>query len=128
MFGIGMQELAIILVVALLVLGPRRLPEFARTLGKGLGEFRKASNDLKRSFTLEDDPPSPSPPSGPNPLTSREPIGKPDQLIADDPETSAHAEHAVDGTNEKGVTTPNPDGPPAAAPDPPNTGPGKSRD
>ena len=48
MFGIGMQELAIILVVALLVLGPRRLPEFARTLGKGLGEFRKASNDLKR--------------------------------------------------------------------------------
>ena len=61
MFGIGMQELAIILVVALLVLGPRRLPEFARTLGKGLGEFRKASNDLKRSFTLEDEPPSPSP-------------------------------------------------------------------
>ena len=127
MFGIGMQELAIILVVALLVLGPRRLPEFARTLGKGLGEFRKASNDLKRSFTLEDEPPSPSPPSGPNPLTSREPIGKPDQLIAEDPEPSAHPEQALDETNANGVTTPEPDASAAGTPDPPNAGPGKSR-
>ena len=88
MFGIGMQELAIILVVALLVLGPRRLPDFARTLGKGLGEFRKASNDLRRSFMMEDDSrPKPPPPPRADPRQSREPLGQPDQLIAPEPDT-----------------------------------------
>ncbi|MAJ61280.1 MAG: hypothetical protein CBC48_15850 [bacterium TMED88] len=87
MFGIGMQELAIILVVALLVLGPRRLPDFARTLGKGLGEFRKASSDLRRSFMMEDDSrPTPPPPPGADPRKSREPLGQPDQLIAPEPD------------------------------------------
>ena len=49
MFGIGIQEFGIILVVALLVFGPKRLPELARMLGRGLGEFRRASNDLRRA-------------------------------------------------------------------------------
>ena len=40
MFGIGIQEFGLILVVALLVFGPKRLPELARTLGRGMGEFR----------------------------------------------------------------------------------------
>lgn len=46
MFGIGIQELLVILVVALVVLGPQRLPEVARALGKGLGELRRAANGL----------------------------------------------------------------------------------
>jgi Tat protein translocase TatB subunit len=46
MFGIGVPELLVILVVALIVLGPKRLPEVAKTLGKGLAEFRKATADL----------------------------------------------------------------------------------
>jgi sec-independent protein translocase protein TatB len=45
-FGIGPSELLVILVIALLVLGPRRLPELARSLGKALGEFRRATADI----------------------------------------------------------------------------------
>jgi len=79
MFGIGMQELAVIFVVALLIFGPRRLPELARTLGKGLAEFRRASNELRQSFALDPEPPRP--PRGPDPTQSREPLGRPDQLV-----------------------------------------------
>jgi Tat protein translocase TatB subunit len=46
MFGIGVPELLVILVVALIVLGPKRLPDVAKTLGKGLAEFRRATSDL----------------------------------------------------------------------------------
>jgi len=46
MFGIGVPELLVILVVALIVLGPQRLPEVARALGKGLGELRRAAGGL----------------------------------------------------------------------------------
>jgi sec-independent protein translocase protein TatB len=45
-FGIGPSELLVILVIALLVLGPKRLPELARSLGKALGEFRRATSDI----------------------------------------------------------------------------------
>jgi sec-independent protein translocase protein TatB len=54
MFGIGATELVIICVVALLVFGPKRLPELARTLAKGMGEFRRASHDLRQSLSLDD--------------------------------------------------------------------------
>ncbi len=45
-----MTELLVIGVLALLVLGPKRLPEMARSLGRGLAEFRRASNDMRREF------------------------------------------------------------------------------
>lgn len=47
MFGIGMPELILILALALILLGPRKLPEIARALGKGLAEFRRATDELK---------------------------------------------------------------------------------
>lgn len=54
MFGsIGMPELVIIFVVALIVFGPRKLPELGRSLGKSLSEFKRASNELRS--TLEDE-------------------------------------------------------------------------
>jgi len=54
MFGsIGMPELIIILVIALIIFGPRKLPELGRSLGKSLGEFKKASNELRN--TLEEE-------------------------------------------------------------------------
>jgi TatA/E family protein of Tat protein translocase len=67
MFGLGVPELIFILVLALLIFGPKRLPEIGRTVGRGLSEFRKASNDLKRSINIElalDE--SPPPPAFPN--------------------------------------------------------------
>jgi Tat protein translocase TatB subunit len=50
MFGIGVPEMVVILVVALIVLGPKRLPEVARALGKGLAEFRKVTGDVNREL------------------------------------------------------------------------------
>ena len=50
MFGIGMPELLVIMVVALVVLGPARLPELARSLGKAMAEFRRQSSDIMDEF------------------------------------------------------------------------------
>jgi TatA/E family protein of Tat protein translocase len=65
-FNLGFTEMAVIFIVALLVFGPSKLPELARNLGKSLNEFRRASNDLRRSIMEADQPPpTPAPPQGP---------------------------------------------------------------
>jgi len=51
MFGIGIPELLVIMVVALIVLGPQRLPEVAKALGKALAEFRRATGDLSEELS-----------------------------------------------------------------------------
>jgi len=53
MFGIGFPELLLIMALALIVLGPKRLPDIARALGRGLAEFKKATNELKQTFDEE---------------------------------------------------------------------------
>lgn len=50
---IGTQELLLIMVVALVVFGPRRLPELGRSLGKSLSEFKRASEDFKKTWEME---------------------------------------------------------------------------
>jgi sec-independent protein translocase protein TatA len=71
MGSIGMPELVIIFVIALIIFGPRKLPELGKSLGRSINEFKRASNELKN--TLEDEirveeqrttaPPKPAPPA-----------------------------------------------------------------
>ncbi|HYG70052.1 MAG TPA: twin-arginine translocase TatA/TatE family subunit [Anaeromyxobacteraceae bacterium] len=87
MFGLSFGEIAIIAVLALLLLGPERLPEAAKTIGKGLRDFRRATEDLKGQIETEiyaDEqktpkpslvppvPAKPSEPAGPPPAASAE--------------------------------------------------------
>lgn len=62
MFGIGWQELIIIAVIALLIVGPKKLPDLAKSLGKGFSEFKKATegvtDDLKDALKEDDKPKS----------------------------------------------------------------------
>ncbi len=50
MFGIGFSEFIIIIIVALIAIGPDKLPQLARTLGKAFSEFKKAGEEVKKSF------------------------------------------------------------------------------
>lgn len=53
MGNLGMPEIIVIFILALIVFGPRKLPEIGKSLGRGLAEFKKASNDLKRTWEEE---------------------------------------------------------------------------
>lgn len=54
MFGLGFQEVLLILFIALIVVGPGKLPDLARALGRGLAEFRKATNEIKSTFDQDE--------------------------------------------------------------------------
>ncbi len=53
MFGIGMTEMIVIAALALIILGPKKLPDLARSLGKGFAEFKRATNELKSTIDME---------------------------------------------------------------------------
>jgi TatA/E family protein of Tat protein translocase len=82
---IGFTEMAVIFIVALLVFGPNKLPELARNLGKSLAEFRRASNDLRRSIMEADVPAAPP----------RPPQGPADEVAAALPAATAELPHSV---------------------------------
>jgi TatA/E family protein of Tat protein translocase len=92
-FNIGPTELIVILVIALLVVGPKRLPEVGKTIGKSLREFRRAQEDLKDSFNFDLDDSKSTPPAARRTAASQvqpapdsaenEPSGQPDRNAAE---------------------------------------------
>ncbi len=73
MFGLGIWEIALILVVALLVLGPEKLPDAAKSLGKALNDFKRAGEDIRREVMGENLPPpkAPAPPVPPQTIAAK---------------------------------------------------------
>jgi sec-independent protein translocase protein TatB len=120
MFGLGFGEILIILVLALILLGPARLPEVAKQLGKGLRDFRKATDDLKGQFEREmyvDDRPRPKP-ALVQPPTAAEPVPAPPP----GPAPAATAENVPGleaATAEPGQVSPEPPPSPEEEPAPP---------
>lgn len=84
--GLGVPELIVIFVIALIVFGPKKLPELGKSLGKGLAEFKRASNDLQRTLEEEvrlDDQRQRTPPSPPQIAASPETIHSPAKDVID---------------------------------------------
>lgn len=55
MFGVGTSELVIILIIALLILGPKEIPKVARTIGRGMRELQRAKDELKKNIEFEEE-------------------------------------------------------------------------
>ena len=53
MFGIGMPEMLLIIAIALIVIGPKKLPDLAKSLGRAMREFKKATNEFKETMQID---------------------------------------------------------------------------
>ena len=115
--SLGIPELLFILVLALLVFGPRKLPEIGRTMGKALGEFRRATSDLKRTLDTE---------LSADELNRPEPIpqvqGESAEPRNSDSQTSEPTEETEESEDETGEassdTAPSTDAAPSSEPEP----------
>lgn len=113
---LGVPELIFILVLALLIFGPKRLPEIGRTIGKGMAEFRKASTELKRTINTElalEETPAPPPlrtweapaltaARSPQPVPAPQPMESPEPVENLEPEDALPAEASVNEPLEPG--------------------------
>jgi len=115
MFGIGMTEIVVILVIALLIFGPNKLPELARSLGRGFGEFRRASYDLRQSLMEATDLEPP-----PRTESARAPA-KPDQADAPRPPADAPSPSASGDPSQPAPDAPSPSAPDAQSQSEPDT-------
>ena len=125
MFGLGFGEILIILVLALVLLGPQKLPEVAKQLGKGMRDFKKASDGLKEQFEREfyaderkPERPRPAPPTAAAPVPAGPP--KPVPLAAAD---NVPGLDAALVEPEPATAPPAPDAPAPAGATPPPAGP-----
>lgn len=94
MFGLGWSEVLLILLVALLVLGPKALPNIARSLGKGVREFRRALSDIENMdteppkpaahYTQANEPPEKQPPEAIGPAKNESEQTEPAERPVDD--------------------------------------------
>ena len=98
MFGIGGQELILILVLALIIIGPKKLPDIAKTLGKAMGEFQRATDDLKKEMNHATDL-SPSRPSEKKPVEN-EPEQKEHDPVEDESEKKPSEDAAAYNPDE----------------------------
>lgn len=101
MFGLGAGEIILILVVALIFIGPAKLPDLARSLGKGMREFRRAADDLHHELSRDADTKNHTPPkpqstsltktmdATPNNMVASDPVVKPTAGIEDPSDTQA---------------------------------------
>jgi Tat protein translocase TatB subunit len=128
MLNIGPQELILVLIIALVVVGPSRLPELGRTIGKALREFRKVQDEVKETFRLDlsDDAPAGSPPRRPHRPRGEASAGGPTSSVdegggATTPDADAGDVAASSDTHDP-RSAPAPAGE-AAAPDVPGGGP-----
>src|SRR5581483_7101509 len=112
MFNIGPLELMVILIVALLVVGPRRLPELGRSIGRGLREFRRAQEEVQRTLQLtlgetepEESEPAQSVPGGAPGSVSDEPgdAGAREPAAKDAEDDAALGPRAVAATLGQGI-------------------------
>ena len=112
MFNIGPQELLLILVIALIVVGPSRLPELGRSLGRGLREIRKAQDEVKRTIQVGLDEPAQAKAPGRRKVSGAEASARIEQ---DDLGSTPAAEAGSEGT----ATATGPDPTPLASEPPP---------
>ncbi len=110
MFGLGTQEILIILAVALIIFGPKKLPEIGRAIGQGMRELRKASRDIMDTIERDDDDEPEPRPAWTSDQVSHEPL---DQVTNEPPhvtdEGQAIPEQAAVETREEEVTDRTPD-------------------
>ena len=127
MFGIGPGELVVILIVALVVLGPEKLPAVARTLGRLTGELRRMSTEFQRTMNMEIEPditPKAAPETPPAP--AEEPAAETaESQLGPDPAKLALARAYI---AESSAAVPEASREPAAAEAPPAPEPAKERD
>jgi TatA/E family protein of Tat protein translocase len=120
MFNIGPPEILLILLIALVVVGPAKLPELGRSIGRGLREFRKVQDEVRDSinFSLDVEPDRPAPKSR-TPRTA-----DPDHAASAEADTAPSAHPAIAPVREAMGDPPPPDvdpRDPGPAPDPPRT-------
>ena len=96
MGSLGVPELIIIFVVALIVFGPKKLPELGKSLGKGLAEFRRASNELKSTIEEEVRAIEAEPPARRSSEPEPEPESKPESTPESKPESKTTSETNLD--------------------------------